>query len=83
MRGVLIVLLAVLAGGAAWAAQGGGQGREKQLEEQHRRCVEACPKPVIRQGDEDKVWKQNIRAESRYDNCVHNCDRVLLRGGKR
>lgn len=79
---VTMIVLAVLACGSAWAASGARE-RERLLDEQHRRCVEACPKPVIRQGPEEEVWAANAKAEARYDNCVHNCDRMLLRGGRR
>lgn len=57
--------------------------KERRMEEEYRRCVEACPKPQIRQGRPEDVWAKNVQAEVRYDNCVHNCDRVLLRGGRK
>jgi len=68
--------------GRAWAAGTAG-AREKQLQEDYKQCVQACAKPVFRQGDEDTVWKDNVKAEARYDRCVQQCDRALLKEKKR
>ena len=75
----LLTAFALMVATAAWGGPK-DDGRQKMLDEQHRRCIEACVKPVPRAGKEEDVWTKNLRDESHYDNCVHNCDRKLLKG---
>lgn len=81
------MLLACIAAGVALCGQAHAASktdpRRKQLEERHRLCVQACPKPVFRQGEEDAVWRENTKAEARYDHCVHQCDQAYLKEKKR
>lgn len=75
----MLVALALGLPGLVRAASAESE-KEKRIAEQYRRCLEACKKPIPRQGPEDKVWAKNIQDEARYDNCEQNCDRKLLRG---
>jgi hypothetical protein len=75
----LLAVLAVMVATAAWGSPKEDE-RQKALSEQHRRCIEACVKPAPRVGKEEDVWTKNLQDESHYDNCVHNCDRKLLKG---
>lgn len=78
-----LVLVCMLALTTQGFAASGASDRERKLDEQYRRCVQACKKPTIRQETNGREWIKNIQAESRYDNCVHNCDRMSFRGFKK
>lgn len=54
--------------------------RQRQMEERHKRCVDACRKPQVRPGGGEDAWKKEIKDDARYDNCVHHCDRDLVQG---
>lgn len=70
----------IMALAATALAAGKEDARERRLNEQYKQCVQACRKPVLLPETDKDAWARNIREESRYDNCVHNCDRRLLRG---
>jgi hypothetical protein len=77
----LVMALCVLAlGGSVLAAGSKEADEERRLDEQYRQCVQACKKPVMRPETEQGAWSKNIEAESHYDNCVHHCDRMRMRG---
>jgi len=78
MRWLILACVLGLAA-PAWGAPKVDE-KQRQLDERYKQCVEACVKPVPRPGREQDVWAKNVRDESRYDNCVHNCDRKYLRG---
>jgi len=78
-----ILLACILAASTSSLAASSGSDREKKLDEQYRQCVQACRKPVLQPETSEQAWTKNIQEESRYDNCVHNCDRMQLRGFKK
>jgi len=81
MRWVLFAL--ILSASTSSLAASSENDREKKLDEQYRRCVQACRKPIVHPETTEQAWTKNIQEESRYDNCVHNCDRMQLRGFKK
>lgn len=78
-----MMLACILALSTATLAASRDDARERKLDEQYRRCVQACRKPNPRPETDEKTWVRNIQEESRYDNCIHNCDRMQLRGFKK
>jgi len=81
MRWMLLAFILTVSTSSLAASS--GNDREKKLDEQYRRCVQACRKPVLQPETSEQAWIKNIQEESRYDNCVHNCDRMQLRGFKK
>lgn len=75
-----MMLVCILAVPTASLAASGASDRERKLNEQYRRCVQMCRKPNLRPETNEQSWVKNIQEESRYDNCIHNCDRMQLRG---
>lgn len=75
-----MLLACILAVSTVTMAASSGSDRERKLDEQYRRCVQACRKPSLRPETTEQAWVKNIQEESRYDNCIHNCDRMQLRG---
>lgn len=76
----MMVLACILAISTSCLAASGGTDQERKLDEQYRRCVQACRKPKLQPETTEQAWVKNIQEESQYDNCVHNCDRMQLRG---
>lgn len=75
-----MLLACILAISTPCLAASGGSNRDRKLDEQYRRCVQVCRKPNLKPETTGQAWVKNIQEESRYDNCVHNCDRMQLRG---